>query len=203
MYVNNLVGDIRANPRNFYRYANSQRKDSQGIPPLKERDGSGLAESESDQTEEFNGQFADVFTQRRLNKALLLDRSAPRMHDIAVSTERVTKLLEVLNPSKAIGPDELHPRILKELAAELRPIFAHLFQQSLYTGEIPEEWSLVNICPLFKKSDRALASNYRPVCILCKLLGHIVYSNIMDHFEKHSLLSDRQHAFRIKHSYET
>ena len=84
--------------------------------------------------------------------------------------------------------------------------FAHLFQQSLDTGEIPEEWSLANICPLFKKGDRALASNYRPVsltCILCKLLEHIVYSNIMDHLEKHSLLSDRQHAFRKKHSCET
>ena len=58
---------------------------------------------------------------------------------------------------------------------------------------------------LFKKGDRALASNYRPVsltCILCKLLEHIVYSNIMDHLEKHNLLSDRQHAFRKKHSCE-
>ena len=62
LYVNNLVGDIRANSRNFYSYANSQRKDSPGIPHLKKRDGSGLAESESDQAEEFNGQFTDVFT---------------------------------------------------------------------------------------------------------------------------------------------
>ena len=65
-----------------------------------------------------------------------------------------------MNPSKAMGPDELHPRILKELAAELGPVFTHLFQQSLDTSEIPEEWSLANICPLFKKGDRALASNY-------------------------------------------
>ena len=62
LYVYNLDGDIKANPRNFYRYTNSQRKDNQGIPPLKKRDGSGLAESESDQAEEFNGQFTDVFT---------------------------------------------------------------------------------------------------------------------------------------------
>ena len=90
MYVNNLVGDIRANPRNFYRYANSQSKDCQGIPPLKKRDGRGLAESEPDQAEEFNGQFTDVFIQSRFNEVPLLDRSAPRMNDIAVSTEGVT-----------------------------------------------------------------------------------------------------------------
>ena len=36
-----------------------------------------------------------------------------------------------LNPSKALGPDELHPRVLKELAMVLGPVFAHLFQQHL------------------------------------------------------------------------
>ena len=59
---------------------------------------------------------------------------------------------------------------------ELGPVFAHFFQQLIDTGEIPSEWSLANICPLFKKGDRSLACNYRPVsltCIPCKLLEHI------------------------------
>ena len=76
----------------------------------------------------------------------LLDRSAPFMNDIAVSKDGVIKLLKSLNPSKALGLDELQPRVLKELATELGPVFAHLFQQSIDTGEIPKEWSLANIC---------------------------------------------------------
>ena len=75
-------------------------------------------------------------------------------------------------------------------------MFAHLFQQSIDTGEIPKEWSPANICPLFKKGDRSLACNYRPVsltCVPCKLLEHIVRSNIMAHLDEHKLLSDRQH----------
>ena len=84
------------------------------------------------------------------------------MEDIVVTKEGVTKLLKGLNPSKALGPDELHPRVLKELATELGPVFAHLFQQSIDKGEIPKEWSLANICPLFKKGDRSLV-NYRLV----------------------------------------
>ena len=63
----------------------------------------------------------------------LLDRSAPFMNDIAVSKDGVIKLLKGLNPSKALGPDKLHPRVLKELATELGPVFAHLFQQSIDT----------------------------------------------------------------------
>ena len=47
------------------------------------------------------------------------------MEDIVVTKEGVTKLLKGLNPSKALRPDELHPRVLKELATELGPIFAN------------------------------------------------------------------------------
>ena len=67
------------------------------------------------------------------------NRSAPFMEDIHVSAEGVTKLLKGLNLSKALGPDELHPRVLKALASELGPTFAHLFQLSIDTGEIPKE----------------------------------------------------------------
>ena len=51
LYVNNLVGDVKANPRDFYRYINSQKKDTQGIPPLKKRNGSGIAQSEFEKAE--------------------------------------------------------------------------------------------------------------------------------------------------------
>ena len=128
------------------------------------------------------------------------------MDDIIVSKDGVTKLLKGLNPSKALWPDELNPRALKELATELGPAFARLFQQSIDTGEIPREWSLANICPLFKKNGRSLACNYHPVsltCVLCKLLEHMVCSNIMAHLDEYNLLSDRQHAFRKGHSCET
>ena len=145
---------------------------------MKKRNGSGIAQSEFEKAEELNGQFSDVFTKSEYKQVPLLDRSAPFMYDIVVTKEWVTKLLKGLSPSKALGPDELHPRVLKELAMELGPAFAHLFQQSVDTGEIPKKWSLANICPLFKKGDRSLDRNYRPVsltCIPCKLLEHIVY----------------------------
>ena len=122
------------------------------------------------------------------------------MSDIHISNEGVIKMMKGLNPSKALGPDELHPRVL---AAELGPVFAHLFQQSLDKDEIPKEWSLANICPLYKKGDRALPSNYRPVSLTsvpCKMLEHIVCTNIMAHLDEHKLLSNRQHAFRKNRS---
>ena len=75
------------------------------------------------------------------------------MNDIVVSAVGVTKLLKGLNPSKALGSDERHARVLKELASELGPVFAHLFQQSIDTGEIPKEWSPTNIYAHSLKKD--------------------------------------------------
>ena len=134
--MNNLVGDVKANPRYFYRYINSQKKDTQDIPPLKRKNGKGVAQSDLEKAEEFNGQLTDVFSKNEHTQVPLLDRSAPFMNDIAVSEDGVIKLLKGLNPSNALGPDELHPRVLKELATELGPVFAHLFQQSIDTGDI-------------------------------------------------------------------
>ena len=66
-----------------------------------------------------------------------------------------------------------------------------IFTQSLDTGELPRDWSLANVAPIFKKGNRALAENYRPVsltCITCKLFEHIVCSHILDHVEDHKVL---------------
>ena len=118
LYVNNLVGDVKANTRVFYRYINSQIKDTRGIPPLKKRQGGGLAQIRFRESE-FNGQFTGLFTKSEHSQVPLLDRSAPFMEDIVVTKEEFTKLLKGLNPSKALGHDELHPRVLKEMATEL------------------------------------------------------------------------------------
>ena len=96
---------------------------------MKKRNGSGLAESDFEKAGEFYGQFTDVFTKTEHSQVPLSIRKAPFMEDIVVSKEGVTKLLKGLNPSKALGPDELHPRVLKELASELGPVL-HIFFNS-------------------------------------------------------------------------
>ena len=117
LYVNNLVGDVKANPRDFYRHINSQKKDTQGIPPLKRKNGKGVARSDLEKAEEFKGQFTDVFNKNEHTQVPLLDRSAHFMADI-VKDDVMIKLLKDLNPSKALGPDELHPRILNSIIQE-------------------------------------------------------------------------------------
>ena len=56
------------------------------------------------------------------------------------------------------------------------------------------------------KSNRSKAVNYRPVsltCICCKVMEHIICSNLMSHLDRHNILTDFQFGFRKKRSCET
>ena len=101
LYVNNLVGDVKANPRDFYRYINRQKKDTQGIPPLEKEARKWSCPIRFEKASEFNGQFTDFFSKSEHSQVPLLDRSAPFMEDIVATKEGLTKLLKGLNPTKA------------------------------------------------------------------------------------------------------
>ena len=66
----------------------------------------------------------------------------------------VVKQLLQLNPSKANGPDEIHPRLLKMLAHEIAPALSFLFQQSYNTGEVPLDWKRALVAPIHKAGDK-------------------------------------------------
>ena len=77
----------------------------------------------------------------------------------------IEKRLNRLQESKSMGPDQIHPKILKECAKELAKPLKILFRESIKQGKIPNSWSLANISPIFKKGHRTLRSNYRPISL--------------------------------------
>ena len=64
---------------------------------------------------------------------------------------------------KSIGPDGVHPRLLKELSDHLCKPVARLFNNSLAVGELPKEWKQGRISAIFKKGGRK--EHYRPVSL--------------------------------------
>ena len=128
------------------------------------------------------------------------------MKNIAITEQGVLKLLKQINPHKATGPDMICGKVLKELSTEITPIITCIFQKTLDCGQIPTDWKHANVCPVFKKGDKHNAINYRPIsltCILCKIMEHVIASNIMDHLEQNKILYDLQHGFRSSRSCET
>ena len=153
-------------------------------------------------------QFRSVFTQDDEKSAAtsLHGPRYPPMADITIEEAGVAKLLKGVDPSKASGPDQIPCKLLRELHIELAPVFTRLFQTSYNSGSLPSTWKSAWITPVYMKGDKCLASNYRSVsltCVSCKLLEHILCSQIRDYLDRHNILSPYQHGFRKKLSCES
>ncbi|KAK3091269.1 hypothetical protein FSP39_018491 [Pinctada imbricata] len=100
----------------------------------------------------------------------------------------------------------IHICHLKTCSVELAPAVTHIFNISINTGVLPEDWRNADIAPIFKKGNKYEAANYRPVSltsVCCKTLEHIICRHILQHLEKHRILSNLQHEFRSGHSCES
>ena len=118
----------------------------------------------------------------------------------------VSKQLSKLNPGKAAGPDNLTLRILRELHSEVAPMLTDIYNSSLRKGKVPDDWRNASVSPAYKKGANTKAENYCPIsltCICCKVMEHVITSNIMAYLDKYQLLHSNQHGFRKKLNCET
>ncbi|KAK3087114.1 hypothetical protein FSP39_001879 [Pinctada imbricata] len=195
----------KAKPKNLYTYIKSRRTENTGISPLK-NDGI-LVTDTTEKANILNHQFQSVFTHETDTDIPNKGTSPhPKMSQITINNSGILKLLASINPHKASGPDKINGRVLKELKEHVAPILTFIFTKSLNTGETPKDWKQANIAPAYKKGDKYKAINYRPIsltCICCKLMEHIITSNIMTHLEQHNILYNLQHGFRKSRSCET
>ena len=118
-----------------------------------------------------------------------------------ISLKAVHDQLSKINTSKSQGPDGIPPWFLNRYASHLAPIIHDIFQSSVDSGQVPKAWNEANITAIFKKGNRAVTSNYRPISstpVISKLLEYIIHSHIMKHLEQHHILTDHQHDFRAE-----
>ncbi|KAK3085883.1 hypothetical protein FSP39_009995 [Pinctada imbricata] len=201
-----------SNMKRFWSFVKSKKIDYSGISSLKD-DGKILTDPKQ-KSNTLNKQFQSVFsdpvditTSDFTNGKYMQDPNIyPDIQDINVTPQGIEKLLKKLDPSKACGPDEIRTRILKELAHEISPILCIIYQKSLDTGDVPNDWRTAHVSPIYKKGSKYNPENYRPISltrICCKILEHVVVSSIMTHADTHNILYPLQHGFRRSRSCET
>jgi len=64
-----------------------------------------------------------------------------------------------------MGPDETHPRVLRELAVVVAKPLSMIFEESWQSGEVPGVWRKGNIVPIFEKGRKEDPGNYQPLCL--------------------------------------
>jgi len=191
--------ESKANPKAFYRYAQSKLKTRSQISNLMNDEGEVITD-DKEKANIMNKFFSSVFTREDISNLPDFDRRPYKdpVCDLEITTSQVRKKIEKMDPTKSPGPDALHPRILRELKDYIAEPLQELFTLSLKMGKLPNGWKTANISPIFKKGDRLNPGNYRPVSltsVVCKLMEQLIRDIIMEHLVSNALLTNCQHGF--------
>lgn len=84
---------------------------------------------------------------------------------LILRTQGIEKLLAEVDFDQATGPDSISCRILKANAGILVPILQVVLPQTPSAVELPRDWLLTYVTPIFKSGDRTLHVNYRHVSL--------------------------------------
>ena len=213
-YFYNLLNDTKSSITNLWKIFGpiinpSKKAKNHNINKLKVND--KILTNSKDIAEAFNNYFCNVGT-NLANKIpnTTLNYKHYLKHPILetiflnpVDELELKKIVMSLNDKKAIGKFDIPTKILKHSFEILKLPILKIINLSLSTGIFPDKLKLAKVLPLYKKNDKQITGNYRPISILSnlsKIIEKLMKDRLLDFLNKHKVLYDYQFGFRRGHS---
>ena len=200
-FESSIAEKAKTNPKPFWSHVRGRLKTKEGVAPLLSdpKDKSSMKFTDEEKANILLQQFSSVFTREPDGDAPTLPRRTDAiLETILVTAGMVEEEIKVMNVNKSCGPDEIHPKMLKELVGFISLPIAILLNRTMKEGVIPEDWKRAFVSAIYKKGSKSIAENYRPISLtslVCKLMEAFVKNAIMNHLISNNLLSTKQFGF--------
>ncbi|KAM0724078.1 hypothetical protein Q7P37_000258 [Cladosporium fusiforme] len=174
------------------------------IPPLQKADGSTTTNN-SEQAEQLLATFFPPLPDNIEDEEDRPQRQPVPMPELTV--DEIERCLMKTKPWKAAGEDGLPAGVWRRIWPAVSESVHQLFQTSLDTGALPQQWKIAKIIPLKKpnKDDYTLAKAWRPISLLStlgKLLEAVVADRLSFAVETYGLLPANHFGARKQRSAE-
>ena len=179
----NIANKAKTNNKLFWKFVSSKTKLKPSMPDLfiySKADANLMTNDDQTKSELLGNIYSSVFLKEPQWTWDLTDEDKPLVSErlIDVTKEILSKKITELNTNKSPGPDNMHPRVVKELPVVIVNPFYYIFNLSIKTGKIPSAWKLGSISAIYKnKGSKHCVEDYRPVSlssIACKIFESII-----------------------------
>ena len=198
----NLSKDSK-NTKRLFGHFNLKSKIKNRINMIKNK--GKIFEGDCEIAGEFNNYFSSVFNNMDNDsqnfgegeEAAFLGNSRS-FENIEINPGVVKKVIEGLDTNKSSGPDGISARVLKEGIDSFSLALSIIYRKSLESSEVPNDWKIANVVPIFKKGSRDSAENYRPVSltsVVCRVLERVIKVGMVEFLEEYKIILKSQHGF--------
>jgi hypothetical protein len=163
-WLKSIDDNLKLQPKQFWKYVASYRKRNSTSVQL-EVDGTHLAEP-CNVADAFAKYFQSVYNTPCTGVFPSLLQSSEFLSLAPISELDICKALRRLRPSKSVGLDDIPSFVIKVCSEIFVPVLKHIFNISLTQHYFPTVWKQAAVVPVFKKSNTASVSNYRPISVL-------------------------------------
>ena len=195
-------------PKILYKYIRNRLTGPVRNPQLRNENGVIVTDDEII-ANLFAETFAQSYTRETVTNTTPL-LSTPKVNfalsDIAFPEELIKIKLSKLKSTTSPGPDGITPTVLNKCAETVCIPLKILMTQSFQNSQLPEDWRLAIVKPIFKKGDKFQAVNYRPIsltAVIAKIMESIISDGIRKFLLANNVLPAEQHGFVPKKSVST
>ena len=115
-----------------------------------------------------------------------------------VSIDECKKVIKYLKKTNT-HIDQMPLELLKANSDIFAPIITDLTNKCFTSGKFPDSLKIACVTPVFKKGDRKIVSNYRPISVshyLSKIIENLILTRLNNFITEFKIIADDQFGFR-------